>query len=363
MIGRLLDALRPRPVPHPGGGEPAYTIVYPPTMLWSNFQRPHNVLTQLARHHDVRALFNDWTVREEVLEGGRLIVTRRAFRSRYHAGPLVYYFSIPEKLDYLRRHRLRPDLLVFELMDIPEQEFASWKEKLPDALRAADIVRTTSEEITVYLRDRYADALGDTPVHTSRNGVDLELFDPNRTYARPPELADVERPIVGFYGNLDWWIDWALIERIAALDAYQVVVLGGTEGQAPKVPAELRDGPIRFLGWKPVRELPAYVDAFDLCLFPFVVNEMTDGVDALKLWEYLAFGRPVVATGTKFIRQRADLFYVTDQETVEDTLARALAEKDDAERVAHRMRAAAERDWRVIAGEMHAEIVGVLGGR
>ena len=33
------------------------------------------------------------TVDEEVLEDGRLIVTRRAFRRRYHEGPLVYYFS------------------------------------------------------------------------------------------------------------------------------------------------------------------------------------------------------------------------------------------------------------------------------
>jgi len=349
------------PVGKPGP-EPEYTIVFPPTMLWANHQRPHHILTQLARRHPVRCLYNDWTVRELVLEGGKLIVTKRAFRRSMWRGPLVYYFSIPEKLDYLRRHRLRPDLLVFELMDLPEAEFSRWKKRLPQALEAADIVRTTHPAITEYLHDRHPGELDGKRITTSRNGVDLELFDPGIEHPRPPELSDIDRPILGFYGNLDAWIDWRLVERLAALPDYQVVVIGGTEGMPPKVPARLlRDSSVRWIEKRPVTQIPAFLKCFDVAIFPFVVNEMTNAVDPLKVWEYLAFGKPVLATRTAFVMERPELFELVDRDSVADSVARAMVRRDEPSRVAERKAAARTRDWRLIADELHGEIVEALG--
>ena len=347
-----------------------YTIVFPPTMLWANHQRPHHLLTQLARRHPVRCLFNDWTVDEEVLEGGRLIVTKRAFRRRYHEGPLVYYFSIPEKLAYLRRPPFpRPELIVFELMDLPEREFAGWKRKLPKALERAHLIRTTHPEITRYLRERHPATLGGRPITTSRNGVDLTLFDPEVERVRPPELAAVDRPVLGFYGNLDGWIDWSLIGKLSRLSDYQVVVVGGTEGMAPKIPSDLLESSVLWVDKQPVDRMPDFLSAFDVALYPFLVNEMTDAVDPLKVWEYFAFGRPVLATRTSLVRERPELF-----EDVEDgaeaTLAsldtavrRALASRDDRAAIAVRMQAARERDWAAVADELHGEIVQALQAR
>jgi glycosyltransferase involved in cell wall biosynthesis len=339
---------------------PEYTIVFPPTMLWTNHQRPHHVLTQLARHHPVRCLFNDWTVKEERFEEGRLIVTKHAFRRRYHSGPLVYYFSIPEKLDYLWRPFLRPDLLVFELMDLPEEEFAGWKKKLPRALARADLVRTTHPAITDYLQERYADALGGKPVSTSYNGVDLDLFDADVRYDRPPELVGVDRPVLGFYGNLDGWIDWELIGALAALPEYQVVVVGGTEGMAPRIPAELRESSVLWVGKRPVSEMPRFLAHFDVALYPFVVNEMTDAVDPLKVWEYLAFGRPVLASPTRLVRDNPSLFEPLDPADLAGSVRRALATRDDPAAIERRKAAARRRDWRTVADALHAEIMAAL---
>ena len=375
-MSALRDALRAvlpgakrAPLPgDPGVGPPLdYTIVFPPTMLWSNHQRPHHMLTQLARRHPVRCLFNDWTVREERLEGGKLVVTKRAFRAGYHARPLVYYFSIPDKLDYLARHRLKPDLLVFELMDLPEEEFAVWKKKLPRALERADVIRTTHPRITKYLRDRHADAVGDTPIATSRNGVDLELFDPTRRYQLPGALRGVDRPILGFYGNLDAWIDWDLLGRLAELPECQVVVIGGTEGMAPKVPADLYAfSSILWVDKQPVSEIPRWLAAFDVALYPFVVNEMTHAVDPLKVWEYLAFAKPVLATPTAFARGLGDLVELVEgrsEDELRAAVASALAVQHDPERIAGRKAAAARRDWGVIADELHEDVMGRLGSR
>ena len=345
------------------GAVAQYTVVYPPTMLWANFQRPHNVLTHLARHHDVRCLFNDWTVGWDEYEDGSLIVTRRAFRTRHHRGPFVYYFSIPEKLDYLGRHRLRPDLLVFELMDLPEEEFSGWQKKLPEAIARADIVRTTNPRITEYLREHFVEALGDKEVRTSYNGVDLERFDPTRTLRHPRELAAVQKPILGFYGNLDWWIDWGLMRRLSELSEYQVVVIGDTEGQRDKIPADLLQSSIMWLGRQPIEELPNYLDCFDLALFPFVVNEMTDAVDPLKVWEYLAFGKPVLATSTAFVRSHQELFHVVEAGDPGQAVSSALAAAKKEELVSAWRAAAAERDWRHVADDLHAQIGEKLDNR
>lgn len=353
---RLLEALLPTAN---RAASPDYTIVFPPTMLWANHQRPHHILTQLARHHNVRSIFYDWTIREERHEGGRLIVTKKAFRSRLHRRPLVYYFSIPEKLDELERHRLRPDLLVFELMDLPEEEFEEWKQRLPEALERADLIRTTNPEITDYLRRHFGASLGDKEISTSCNGVDLELFDPDRSYETPPELMRIDKPILGFYGNLDWWIDWKLVEKLALLPQYQVVVIGGTEGMPAKIPSGLR-GSILWIDKKPIAEIPSYLNCFDAALYPFLVNEMTHAVDPLKVWEYLAFGKPVLATRTRFIEARADLFQLIDHGSVERSVVAALSSARDAAAVAARRKAAERRDWRVIADRLHREIKATL---
>lgn len=346
-----------------------YTIVFPPTMLWANHQRPHHVLTQLARRHPVRCLFNDWTVGEQVLEDGRLIVTKHAFRRRYHEGPLVYYFSIPDKLGYLRRPPFpRPDLYVFELMDLPEAEFSDWKRRLPQALQRADIIRTTHPGITAYLHEHHEEDLVGKEITTSYNGVDLELFDPVAKRTRPPELAEVDKPILGFYGNLDGWIDWPLIGKLAQLPDYHVVVVGGTEGMAPKIPEAVRDAVI-WIDKRPVSEMPDFLSSFDVALYPFVVNEMTDAVDPLKVWEYFAFGKPVLATRTSLVRERPALFQAVDAgpdasiPALESAVGAALASGDDPEAIEARREAAKTRDWATIADTLHDEITATLSGR
>ena len=45
-----------------------------------------------------------------------------------------------------------------------------------------------------------------------------------------------------------------------------------------------------------VIELPAFLRGFDVCLVPFLVNELTINSSPLKAYEYVAAGRPVVSS-------------------------------------------------------------------
>ena len=51
-----------------------------------------------------------------------------------------------------------------------------------------------------------------------------------------------------------------------------------------------------FAGAKNLRELPAYIQYFDCCIIPYKVNTLTASIYPLKINEYLAAGKPVVAT-------------------------------------------------------------------
>jgi UDP-galactopyranose mutase len=60
---------------------------------------------------------------------------------------------------------------------------------------------------------------------------------------------------------------------------------------------------IAYLGGKPYAELPSYAAGFDICLMPFALNEASKFINPTKTLEYLASGRPVVATDLEPVRR------------------------------------------------------------
>ena len=65
-----------------------------------------------------------------------------------------------------------------------------------------------------------------------------------------------------------------------------------------------------FLGARKEHELPAYIMAFDVAINPQLYNEITRGNYPLKIDEYLAMGKPVVATKTEAMEMFADSCYL-----------------------------------------------------
>jgi len=53
---------------------------------------------------------------------------------------------------------------------------------------------------------------------------------------------------------------------------------------------------VYLLGEKPVAALPRYLQAFDVCIAPYKMTPRIYASDPLKVYQYLALGKPVVAT-------------------------------------------------------------------
>lgn len=130
----------------------------------------------------------------------------------------------------------------------------------------------------------------------SPHGVDAELFARARDPATPvPEAAKrLRHPVVGFFGLVAEWIDVDLIAFLArARPAWSFLLVG-------HVYADTRVfdglGNVVMVGAQPYESLPGWAKSFDVAIIPYRDTEQTRHANPLKLREYLATGRPVVAT-------------------------------------------------------------------
>ena len=177
------------------------------------------------------------------------------------------------------------------------------------------------------------------------HGVDAALFGT----ASDPGLAiaagarHLQRPVVGFYGLIEEWIDLDLIADLAErrpqwtfLMVGRVVVDPGRSRRAPNVV---------FVGPQPYRTLPSWAKAFDVAIIPYRLTRQVVNAAPLKLREYLATGKPVVAVPTPDIEQFAGLVRLAhgpDQFVAE--IEEALAHDTSADR-ARRIAATSTMTW------------------
>jgi glycosyltransferase involved in cell wall biosynthesis len=134
-------------------------------------------------------------------------------------------------------------------------------------------------------------------VHFFGCGVDSEHFGLARRSDTviPSDIAELPKPLLGYFGVVDERLDYDLIARVAdAFPTGSVVFVGPL---AKVDPRELpRRSNIHWLGQRPYDALPEYVKGFDVCLMPFALNEATEFINPTKTLEYMAAGKPIVST-------------------------------------------------------------------
>lgn len=127
------------------------------------------------------------------------------------------------------------------------------------------------------------------------NGYDQTLFG-DRPREVPPDLRSIARPRVAYVGTLQGRVDLEMVRRAArARPSIQWVLIGPVWDEAEL--GDLRSlFNVHVLGAKPHDSIPAYLSGVDVGIIPHRVGRLTDSMDPLKLYEYLAMGLPVVST-------------------------------------------------------------------
>lgn len=162
-----------------------------------------------------------------------------------------------------------------------------------DTCRAADLVFTCTVPMGELKRPWNADTVAVTL------GADLDFW--RRALAPdtavPDDLAALPGPILGYMGGVcPYKIDKDLVRFIAkarpdwTLAFVGYVWFGFDTTYFDDLPN------VHFLGGKDYEAFPGYLKGMDVCLAPFQLNDVTRYGDSIKIYEYLAAGRPVVST-------------------------------------------------------------------
>ena len=196
--------------------------------------------------------------------------------------------------------RLPNTYRIYDCMDHHEG-FGNVPEKLmaieKQMLAGADLVTVTSSWLEDFAR-------GYNPsVAMVRNAAEYAHF------SEPPAQTHVDakgRKIIGYYGAIAEWFDLELLRAVALAHPDCLVLLVGNDTVGAQ--KQLADLPnVEFTGEVPYARLPYYLYAFDVCLLPFQVIPLTLATNPVKVYEYLAAGKPVVCVDLPEVSQFGDL--------------------------------------------------------
>ena len=287
-------------------------------LRWDSvFQRPHHVMTRIARRRPV--LFVEEPVQHEgapMLELIEVAPDLRVMRPHLDApGPGFGGAQHRALLASLRSwlmdegwtqfdawtytpmavrlaRALDPSSLVYDCMDelsafrnAPEELI----EREAELLQHADHVFTGGPGL-----DRVKQALHPS-VHCFPSSVDAGHFAMARRACDAPDQAALPRPRLGFFGVIDERMDLDILDALARRRPnWQIVMVG----PIVKIdPSTLPQHPnLHYVGQRDYDDLPHYLAGWDVCLMPFALNETTRCISSTKVLEYMAAERPIVST-------------------------------------------------------------------
>ena len=111
------------------------------------------------------------------------------------------------------------------------------------------------------------------------------------------DIKTIKKPVIGFVGGIDDSVDLNLVKYLAReRPDWSVVMIGAvSKDLRTKILRASSMENLSFLGSKPFELIPAYVDNFDVCILPFIDNIRNRNRSAMKLYAYLALGKPIVS--------------------------------------------------------------------
>jgi glycosyltransferase involved in cell wall biosynthesis len=197
------------------------------------------------------------------------------------------------------RNAVNASLLIYHCVDdlssVPGIPSLQVRQAESIMLERGDVVFATSRALFERLRTSRPEKTFYLP-----NVADFDHFSAARAIgAIPPELARIPRPRLGFVGAISSHkLDLDLVMGVAEKRPdWHWVLVGPPGGAEPEsITVALQRPNVHFLGHRPYQVLPDYLRGIDVAVLPCKINQYTRSMFPIKFFEYLAAGKPVVAT-------------------------------------------------------------------
>ena len=270
--------------------------MYPRAVKWEPQQRPHHILREFAKLGYLCFFIDgDYISINDNLSKG--IVYEEKYKNFYNVyddlallyalqtyNPIVLCTWIIQLnwIDFLPNKFIWYDVL--DRIDFFSQYDEDYLRRHNNLVKTAEFVSYTADNLHDYVKTREDAVL----IPNAVNKEDFEIEN-DRTIEALEEIKD--KKIVGYFGAIEEWFDSELIESLAKEEENYEIVLIGQVGIDINHLNKYKN--IKFMGKIPHNELKYYCKYFDVFIIPFKVNDLTNSVSPIKLFQYFILDKHI----------------------------------------------------------------------
>jgi len=246
---------------------------------------------------------------KQALENINLFIVKKSIFNKMPKGfkPDLYWASLP--FDALWIKYFNNCKLIY---DCSEQfsEFSNWQHIKSYVLKWDDLLTQKADQVfvqTEYLKDIKAPL--NKNITVMPNAIDEYIFSAFTKGDIDANLNNIPRPILGYVGSINYRLDMELIRGISRERPEWSIVLVGNNSLDAKI---VWPNNIYFVAGKEYKQIPAILASFDVCLLPHLANKLVNSESPIKLFDYMASGKPIVSQNLAGVRPYKEYVYLAE---------------------------------------------------
>lgn len=226
-------------------------------------------------------------------------------------------FTNPKQINnlFLKMLKLRGTKIYYECMDNyiywEQENDKSYFERSESFLvKNAERIIVSSTGLKRMLEKKYN--CDSKKIVLVRNGYDKKVFE---NYEKSP--MELKHPNAVYIGTIDEWFDFdSLLEYARENSDKYFYIIGPIGATVIEKVKEINEKNIFFPGPIEHKYVPGTIEESDVMLLPFIINELIEDVDPVKVYEYLYLKKPVVSSYWKELDQFGEFvtFYTGKKE-------------------------------------------------
>jgi len=143
------------------------------------------------------------------------------------------------------------------------------------------------------------------------SAADVSLF--QSISSIDPLVSQIPHPSLGVVGTLDARLNIELLEEmVRSRPGWHLVLIGQRRSERVNLDSLLNFPNVHYIGQQPFEKLPSLLNGLDVFLIPYILNELTLYISPIKLYEYLAVGKPIISTDLPEVASCKEYIWIAD---------------------------------------------------